>query len=138
MKKTQRGFTLIEMLVVVVIVGILATLVAANVIDRLQWAKVRLTVAGIARLKGEVQLFKLDQDRYPAEPQDLVHPPAYVDPQKWPDPGYLDQVPNDGWDRPFQYSCPGVRGPYDIVSWGADGKPGGEGVNADLWSHPPR
>ncbi len=99
MKKTQRGFTLIEMLVVVVIVGILA---------------------------------------YPAELQDLVHPPAYVDPQKWPDPGYLDQVPNDGWDRPFQYSCPGVRGPYDIVSWGADGKPGGEGVNADLWSHPPR
>jgi general secretion pathway protein G len=138
MKNGERGFTLVEMMVVVVIIGIVATVVAVNVVDRLERAKVRLTVAAIARLKGEVQLFKLDQDRYPEQLQDLAHQPVYVDPRKWPESNYLDEVPPDGWDRPFHYACPGTRGPYDIVSWGADGKPGGEGVNADLWSHPAR
>ncbi len=134
----KSGFTLVEMMVVVVILGIIASLVAVSVTDRLEKAKVRLTVATIARLKGEVQLFKVDQDRYPEQLDDLARQPSYVDPRNWPEHGYLEQVPSDAWERPFHYACPGARGPYDIVSWGADGRPGGEGVNADLWSHPPR
>jgi len=139
MRKTDaRGFTLVEMMVVVVILGIIATVVAANVGERLEIAKVRLTKAAIVKLKGDVQFFKLDQNQYPEQLQDLVRQPAYVDRNHWPEHGYVDEVPADGWDRPFLYANPGRRGPYDIVSYGADGKEGGTGYNADLWSHPPR
>lgn len=139
MKKTKaRGFTLVEMMVVVVIIGIIATVVAMNVGDRLESTKVKLTKATIVKLKGEVQLFKMDQNQYPEQLQDLAQQPAYVDRNHWPEHGYVEEVPPDGWERPFRYANPGVRGPYDIVSLGADGKEGGAGYNADLWSHPPR
>jgi general secretion pathway protein G len=134
----NRGFTLIEMMVVVLIIGIVAAVVCVSIGEKPGEAKARLTRVAIAKLKGEIQLFKVDQNRYPESLEDLVHRPAYVDVRKWPEHGYLEELPLDGWERPFHYAVPGVRGPFDLVSWGEDGKEGGIGVNADLWSHPPR
>lgn len=126
MMKKNRGFTLIEIMAVVAILALLATVVSVAVVDRLERAKVRLTKATIVRLKNECQGYKLEENRYPDQLQDLV------------EHRYLEQVPPDGWERPFQYANPGVRGPYDIVSYGSDGRPGGKGYDEDLWSHPPR
>jgi len=141
MRKTTpaaRGFTLVEMMVVVLIIGIIAAVVTVSIGRKPGEAKAKLTRAAIVKLKAEVQLFKVEQNRYPETLQDLVRRPADVDPAKWPAQGYLDEVPLDCWDRPFTYRVPGVRGPFDLISWGEDGKEGGEGVDADLWSHPPR
>jgi general secretion pathway protein G len=132
------GFTLVEMMVVVLIIGIIAAVVTVSIGGKPGEAKAKLTRAALAKLKAEVQLFKVEQNRYPQTLQDLVRRPADVDPAKWPAQGYLDELPLDGWERPFTYRLPGLRGPFDIVSWGEDGKEGGEGVDADLWSHPPR
>jgi len=123
--KKNEGFTLIEIMVVVVILGIIATVVVANVGDKDGRAKAHLTEAQIKILKGDVELYKVDHNRFPETLQELV-------------PKYRDEVPKDGWKRPFQYRVPGSRGAFDIVSLGEDGLPGGEGVNADLWSHPPK
>jgi general secretion pathway protein G len=120
--KKNAGMTLIEIMIVIVILGILATVVAANVGNKPGEVKVQLTRAAIAKLKGEVELYKADKDRYPESLQDLV-------------PKYMDEVPKDGWNRPLIYRPQGTRGAYDIVSLGEDGLPGGEGANADLWSH---
>lgn len=126
MRNKDGGFTLIEIMAVVVIIALLATVVSVTVVDRLERARVRLTKATIVRLKNECQGYKLDQNQYPDALQDLV------------EHRYLEAVPPDGWERPFSYSNPGVRGPYDIVSYGADGRPGGKGYDEDLWSHPAR
>ena len=120
--KKNAGLTLIEIMVVVVILGIVASVVAANVATKPSDAKVKLTQAAISKLKGEVELYKVDKNTYPESLQDLV-------------PRYCDEVPKDCWDRPFVYRVPGQRGAFDIISLGEDGLPGGEGVNADLWSH---
>ena len=120
--KTTAGLTLIEILVVVLILGIIAGVVAANVGEKAVTSKVKLTEAQIKRVKGEVELYKVEKDRYPETLQELV-------------PRYLDELPKDGWNRPFVYRVPGMRGAFDIVSLGEDGLPGGEGANVDLWSH---
>jgi general secretion pathway protein G len=134
----SRGFTLVEMMVVVLILGIIASVVAVNVGDRSGRAKAKLTIAALSKLKADVELFKVEQNRYPETLQDLLRRPAYIDVRKWPAHGYRDEVPLDGWERPCTYRLPGERGPFDLISWGEDGKPGGEGVDADLWSHPVR
>jgi general secretion pathway protein G len=120
--KKNAGLTLIEIMVVVLILGIIAGVVAANVGDKADRSKAALTETQIKRLKGEVELFKVEKDRYPETLQDLV-------------PRYLDELPKDSWNRPFVYRVPGMRGAFDIVSLGEDGLPGGTGSNADLWSH---
>ena len=137
-ERSIRGFTLVEMMVVVLIIGIIASIVAVNIGDRSGRAKAKLTEAALAKLKADVQLFKVEQNRYPETLQDLIRRPDYVDIRKWPARGYLEEIPHDGWERPFTYRLPGERGPFDLISWGEDGKPGGEGVDADLWSHPVR
>jgi general secretion pathway protein G len=118
----EGGLTLIEIMVVVLILGIIAGVVATNMSGKVDPAKAKLTETQIKRLKGEVELFKADKDRYPETLEDLV-------------PRYLDEVPKDCWNRSFVYRTPGVRAGFDIVSLGEDGLPGGEGANADLWSH---
>jgi general secretion pathway protein G len=134
----NKGMTLIEIMVVVVILGIIATVVAANVGGKPDQAKARMTVTQLKMLRGEVDLFRADQHRLPERLEDLVHRPAYVDPKSWPMDGYRSEVPLDGWGRPYEFRVPGSRASFDIISRGADGKEGGEGVNADLWSHPPK
>jgi general secretion pathway protein G len=130
----NKGLTLIEIMVVVVILGVVAAIVAANVGDKPDVAAVKMTTAQLRILKGEVELFKADHHRYPESLRDLVERPAYVEPRHWHE--YRDEMPVDGWQRPYRYKVPGDRSRFDIVSLGADGLEGGEGVNADLWSHP--
>ena len=130
--KKKDGFTLVEILVVVVIIGIMATVVISNIGGKIDPAKVKLTKAQLAQLKADVELFKADHHRYPESLQDLVRRPDYVEAKDWHE--YRDEVPLDGWQRPFRYRVPGTRGRFDIVSLGEDGKEGED----DLWSHPPK
>lgn len=127
------GFTLIEMMVVVVILGMVAAVVVTNLGGRTSDAAVRLTKVDLARLKAQVELFKADHRRYPERLEDLVVRPAWIDAKDWHE--YREEPPLDGWKRPYAYRVPGTRGRFDIVSWGEDGREGGEGVDADLWSH---
>ena len=135
-KGMKKGMTLIEIMVVVVILGIIATVVVANIGNKDSRARVNLTGAQIKLLRADVELFKVDHNRYPASLDELVHRPADIDAKLWHE--YRSEVPLDGWSRPFIYRVPGSRGPFDIVSLGENGKDQGEGVNADLWSHPPK
>jgi general secretion pathway protein G len=132
----KNGFTLIEVMVVVVILGIIATVVAANIGGKPDDVKVKMTVTQLKVLRGEVELFRADHHRLPERLEDLVRRPAYIDPKSWPTDGYRSEMPADFWGRPYEYHVPGSRASFDIVSRGADGREGGEGINADLWSHP--
>ena len=130
----KKGMTLIEIMVVVVILGIIAGVVAANIGAKDGQAKARLTATQLKLLRADVELFKADHNRYPASLEELVHRPADIDAKSWHE--YRSEVPLDGWGRPYRYRVPGTRGAFDIVSFGEDGKELGEGVHADLWSHP--
>jgi general secretion pathway protein G len=132
------GFTLIEIMVVVVILGILAALIAPNVINRIDDAQAVKVLQDIRTIESALKLYRLDNYRYP-ETEDgldaLVTPPQ--DPSvRWPVGGYLDRLPNDPWDRPYLYLHPGNQGDYDVYSLGRDGQQGGEGLDADVgnWS----
>ncbi len=131
----RAGFTLIEIMVVVVIIGILATLVIVNIAGKDDAAKANATKAMISTVSSSLDMFKLEQNRYPEKVEDLVHQPTYIDPSKWKQ-NYLKKVPFDGWGQPFVYRTPGTNGqPYDLVSLGADQKEGGSGYDEDLWNH---
>jgi general secretion pathway protein G len=133
----SKGFTLVEMLVVVLLIGLLAAVVAVNVTGPIGPSRATATVARIKQLKTALELFKLHHRRYPESLGDLAARPPYADPNQWPAGGYLEEVPRDGWGREFVYRVPGARGaPFDVVSWGEDGQPEGTGPAADLWSHP--
>ena len=132
--RTAAGFTLIEIMVVVVILGILAALVAPNVISRIDDAQITKVRQDIRVIENALKLYRLDNFRYPTGQQGLealVTPPQ--DPTaRWPEGGYLDRMPRDPWDRPYVYDNPGRRGDFDIYSLGRDGQPGGEGPDADI------
>jgi len=131
----EGGFTLVEMMVVIVIIGILAAVVAGRVMISGDKAKMEASKAQIENVSQALDLFKLDLNKYPARLDDLMNMPPDVDAKKWPPGGYLKKAPRDGWDREFIYRVPGTRGqPYDVISLGADGKEGGEGYDGDLWN----
>jgi general secretion pathway protein G len=132
-KSRQDGFTLVEMMVVIVIIGILATVVIVNIGGKADKAKVETTTAIIKQLGGQMEMFKLDNNRYPENLADLYRMPSYVDPKKWPAGGYVTEPPQDGWGHEFILRIPGPdNSPFDIISYGEDNREGGEGFAADI------
>lgn len=137
-RKPMGGFTLIEIMVVVVILGILAALIVPNIMDRPDMARVAKTKQDLRALQTALNLYRLDNYRYPTTDQGLealVEKPSVEPlPPAYKKGGYLERMPKDAWGRPYLYLSPGVHGEVDISSLGADGQPGGEGVDADIQS----
>ena len=135
----QRGFTLIELMVVLLIIGVLAALIVPNVLDRADDAKVTAAKTDVSNLMQALKLYRLDNGRYPSSEQGLpalvTKPTTEPVPPNWKK--NLDQLPNDPWGKPYVYLNPGVKGEIDVMSFGADGQSGGEGKNADIGSWQP-
>lgn len=133
-RRAAAGFTLIEIMVVVVILGILAAMIVPNVISRIDSAQSTKVKQDIRAIESALKLFRLDRFRYPSTEEGLaalVTPPADSS-QPWPAGGYLDRLPTDPWNRPYFYLQPGNRGELDVYTLGRDGVEGGEGVDADV------
>jgi len=129
----QRGFTLIEIMVVVVILGILAALIAPNVISRIDDAQNVKVQQDLRAIESALKLYRLDNFRYPdteAGLEALISAPQ--DAKNWPVGGYLERLPKDPWDNPYLYLQPGNQGEYDVYTLGRDGQQGGEGLDADV------
>jgi general secretion pathway protein G len=137
-KSLQCGFTLLEVMVVVVILGILAALVVPKIISRPDEARVIAAKQDIASLMQALKLYRLDNQRYPTTEQGLqalvARPTTAPIPPNWKPEGYLERLPTDPWRNPYQYLAPGLHGEIDIFSLGADGAAGGEGNDADVGS----
>lgn len=136
MNTRSRGFTLVEIMVVVVILGILAVLIVPRVVGRTDEARAVAAKQDVATLMQALRLYRLDNGRYPTNEQGLA---ALVEkPSREPVPGnwkqYLDKLPKDPWGNVYQYLQPGVRGEIDVFSLGADAQPGGSGADADIGS----
>ena len=137
--RSQRGFTLIEIMVVVVILGVLAAIIVPKFLGRPDEAKVTKAQVDIKSLEEALGLFKLDNGFYPSTEQGLKalveKPEIGRIPEKFQAGGYLKRVPNDPWGAPFVYLSPGVHSrDFDLISYGADGQPGGENFDADIKS----
>jgi len=144
----ERGFTFIEIMVVVAILAILAALVVPRIMGRTDDAKRTAAKVQIRNIEGALQLYKLDNGVYPSTEQGLKalveKPSVGVIPKKWKLGGYIPKLPEDPWGTPYKYlspsqsptqnpgQSPGLRGEYDIISLGTDGEVGGEGINADI------
>jgi general secretion pathway protein G len=138
LRNNRAGFTLIELMVVIVILGVLAGLIVPRIMDRPEEARRTKAELDIAAIEQALKLYKLDNGRYPSTDQGLqalVEPPSVGNlPRKWREGGYLDKrnVPKDPWGNDYVYISPGLHGDFDLLSYGADGEPGGEGDNADI------
>ena len=135
-RKSEKGFSLIELIVVLVILGLLAAVVAPRVYDKLARGKEQIAKIQIKEIEGALQLFSFDLGRYPSTAEgldSLIHNPGNMD--SWRGP-YLSksELPKDPWGRPYVYRSPGQHGDYDLLSYGPDGVEGGEGENADITS----
>jgi general secretion pathway protein G len=137
-QRLARGFTLIEIMVVVVIMGILASLVVPKLIARTGESKVAAAKVDMATIMQALKLYRLDNQRYPTTEQGLhalvEKPTAGPAANGWKAGGYLEKMPKDPWGNPYQYLSPGLKGEVDIISLGADGQPGGSGDDADIGS----
>jgi general secretion pathway protein G len=135
-RAAQAGFTLIELMVVLVIIGVLAALIVPNVLDRADDARVTAARTDVNNLMQALKLYKLDNQRYPTTEQGLqalvTRPTTAPVPPNWKP--YVEKLPQDPWRNAYQYLNPGVKGEIDVMSFGADGQPGGEGKNADIGS----
>jgi general secretion pathway protein G len=135
-KSAGEGFTLVEVMVVVVIIGILAVLIVPRVLGRSDEARAAAAKHDVAALMQSLKLYRLDNGRYPTNEQGLQA--LVARPQNGPAPSnwkqYLDKLPKDPWGNPYQYLNPGVHGEIDVFSLGADGQPGGSGADSDVGS----
>lgn len=138
-KNTEKGFTLIEIMVVIIILGILASIVAINVADRVEDARRTKAATQIATFRNALEMYKLDNGSYPSTEQGLqalVSPPTVGKlPKRWKEGGYLEsnRIPKDPWQNEYAYLSPGLDGrKFDITAYGDDGQPGGEGIDADV------
>ena len=133
---TEAGFSLLELMVVVVIMSILALVIVPRIIDRPDQARVARVQSDLSVLKSAVDLYKLDNHNYPTTEQGLralvTAPVSEPAPANYASNGYIDRLPQDPWGKDYQYLSPGVHDTYDIFTFGADGVSGGEGVNADI------
>ena len=134
----RAGFTLIEIMVVIVILGVLATLIVPKIMDRPDEARRTKAVLDIQSIGQSLDLYRLDNHRYPTTEQGLnalvVKPEVDPLPPRWRQSGYLAKLPKDPWGNAYVYLSPGLHGDYDLISFGADGELGGEGKGADIES----
>lgn len=136
--KKRKGFTLVEIMVVVVIIGMLAAVVGPRLIGQSDTAKVKATEVQISQLQQALELFHLNNGFFPTTDQGLhaliEKPTVPPEPKNYQKGGYLSKktLPKDAWGNDFIYICPGDKNDYDIISFGADGKEGGEDVRADI------
>ncbi len=134
--RRNSGFTLIEVMVVIVILGVLAALIVPKVMGRPDEARAVAARQDIAAISQALKLYKLDNRKYPTTEQGLqalVQKPTVAPvPDNWKAGGYLEKLPKDPWNNPYQYLSPGVHGEFDVFSFGADGQAGGEGNDADI------
>ncbi len=136
--KYQHGFTLIEIMVVIVILGILASLVVPKIMSRPDEARIVAAKQDIASITQALKLYRLDNQLYPTTEQGLSaltqKPTTPPIPNNWKTGGYVDRLPKDPWGTDFQFLNPGLRGEIDVFSLGADGQPGGAGIDTDIGS----
>lgn len=136
--REDRGFTLIEIMVVLIIIGLLAGIVVPRLMGRTEEAKRTKAAVQIKNLQSALDLYRLDSGIYPSTDQGLlalVEKPAVGEiPGRWKEGGYIDKIPKDPWGNNYVYISPGVHGDYDLYSYGADGEEGGEGKDADIQS----
>ena len=134
----EKGFSFLELMVVVVILGILATYIAPRFMGRTEDAKAVKAKVDIAALETSFKLYKLDNSNYPTTEQGILalieKPSTEPVPMNWKEKGYLGKakIPKDPWGREYLYLSPGIHDDYDIISYGADGAPGGDGKNKDI------
>ena len=136
MRDEEDGFTLVELMVVIVIIGLLATVVIVNVLPTRDKAMIEKARADIALIEQGMEIYRLDMFNYPAAGEGIAAlttaPAGLAQPDRCRRGGYLKRLPDDPWGKPYQYANPGTHGAIDIYSLGADGQPGGEGENADI------
>jgi len=133
LRVVEQGFTLLEIMVVVVIIGLLVAIVAPNFMGQIDTAAVNRAKADIRGIEAALNLYRLDNFRYPSTLeglQALVTNPGEANAPNWHQ--QLERMPKDPWDQPYQYANPGQRGSFDVFSFGADRQEGGEGINADI------
>ena len=138
LSRRHAGFTLIEIMVVVVIMGVLAALLVPRLMGRTDDARILAAKQDIATLMQALKLYRLDNQRYPTTEQGLqaliARPSSGPQPANWKTGGYIDRLNKDPWGNPYQYLSPGTRSEVDIFSYGADGQSGGTGNDADIGS----
>ncbi len=133
----RNGFTLVELMVVIVILGLLATVVVLNVLPQGDRARMEKAKSDIATIEAALDTYKLQNLNYPATSEGLaalLTAPPSADVTRYQKGGYIKKLPKDPWGRDYLYAMPGTHGDIDIWSYGADGKEGGEGVNSDIGS----